>query len=468
MRSVTQSNLLMGLATTLALVGCGASEQPVAPAEDADDAIIGGSMVPSQLYPWMVAVHFEDGQGGWYQGCGGALIDSTHVLTAAHCSIEYNHRPDKHHFVVRSARPNTIRVAMRPNSLAALAPDELLRVRKVSVHPSYDDLSLDFDVAVYELARPVVLASYPTLADVAQTRRWVATQAPVKALGYGTIDVESGETSDYLRQVVVPLVSDAECAADYAGTDYLINGNTICAAPDAGGRDACYGDSGGPLFRSVGGQPVLVGVVSTGEGCAQADYPGIYARVSSVRDYIRACQAGSCENLTPGQFVCQLGWEDCDGNTRNGCERFVGGASECGACGAPACAGDDQCTFDANYALACTSAQPIVPEFLCTIAAEAGPYAHFQAHNPNARGQIIPAGPHNRFVGATDQVAEYFYPGDVSAYARLSGEPVAWLLRDQVADVPADAASCSAVSSSTDDARARALPRPAWRARFVD
>lgn len=468
MRNISDKTLLIGLATALSLAGCAASEQPVAPAEDADDAIIGGSMVPPQLYPWMVAVLFEDGQGGWYQGCGGALIDATHVLTAAHCSIEYNYRPDGHNFAVRSARPSTTRVAMRPGSLAALAPGELLRVRKIRVHPGYDDLSLDFDVAVYELARPVVLPSYPTLADVAQTRRWVAARAPVKALGYGTIDVQSGETSDYLRQVTVPLVPDAECAADYAGTSYLINSNTICAAPDSGGRDACYGDSGGPLLRTVGGQPMLVGIVSTGEGCAEADYPGIYSRVSSLRDYIRACQGGTCENLGPGQFVCQFGWEDCDGNSRNGCERFVGGASECGACGAPACTGSEQCTYDTNFELACAPAQPIVPEFLCTIPASAGVYAHFQAHNPNARGQIIPAGPHNRFLGATDPVAEYFSPGDVSAYALLSTEPVAWRLRDQLAEVPADAPSCAATATSTSDARARALPRASWRARFVD
>ncbi|KAG1702305.1 hypothetical protein DVH05_010095 [Phytophthora capsici] len=46
------------------------------------------------------------------------------------------------------------------------------------------------------------------------------------------------------------------------------------------GKDSCQGDSGGPLFANG----VLVRIVSFGQGCGQA--PGVYARVSSYRDFI--------------------------------------------------------------------------------------------------------------------------------------------------------------------------------------
>jgi secreted trypsin-like serine protease len=56
----------------------------------------------------------------------------------------------------------------------------------------------------------------------------------------------------------------------------------VCAGVDGGGRDACQGDSGGPLV--VAGR--LVGLVSWGNGCALAGYPGVYTRVSAMADLV--------------------------------------------------------------------------------------------------------------------------------------------------------------------------------------
>jgi len=56
----------------------------------------------------------------------------------------------------------------------------------------------------------------------------------------------------------------------------------ICAAVPGGGKDACQGDSGGPLV--VGGQ--LVGIVSWGVVCAEAQYSGVYSNIANVKSFV--------------------------------------------------------------------------------------------------------------------------------------------------------------------------------------
>lgn len=53
---------------------------------------------------------------------------------------------------------------------------------------------------------------------------------------------------------------------------------------------SCQGDSGGPIIGMYSnGTRVLVGIVSFGIGCADARYPGVYAKVSnpSINSWIR-------------------------------------------------------------------------------------------------------------------------------------------------------------------------------------
>merc|ERR1712083_895887 len=59
------------------------------------------------------------------------------------------------------------------------------------------------------------------------------------------------------------------------------------------------GDSGGPFICRDNGKAVLTGVVSFGIGCAWADYPGVYARVTAVLDWVKA-NMGSGSPPPPG------------------------------------------------------------------------------------------------------------------------------------------------------------------------
>merc|ERR1711956_134845 len=76
----------------------------------------------------------------------------------------------------------------------------------------------------------------------------------------------------------------------------------ICAGyPGVGGKDACQGDSGGPFVCNDGGKAVIAGVVSWGNGCALADYPGVYARTTyDSSDWNNYCSACECKDPIAG------------------------------------------------------------------------------------------------------------------------------------------------------------------------
>ena len=93
-----------------------------------------------------------------------------------------------------------------------------------------------------------------------------------------------GSISNALLRVEVPFVDAETCEDDYTG--YAISDKMICAGEK--GKDSCQGDSGGPLVTYDNGEPVLVGVVSWGIGCAYEGYPGVYARVSAFVDWINS------------------------------------------------------------------------------------------------------------------------------------------------------------------------------------
>ena len=85
-------------------------------------------------------------------------------------------------------------------------------------------------------------------------------------------------------EVEVDIVSKSECNSDYSGQ---ITDNMVCASRS--GKDSCQGDSGGPLIVKGGdvSADVQVGVVSWGNGCADPNFPGVYARVSSKISWIK-------------------------------------------------------------------------------------------------------------------------------------------------------------------------------------
>ena len=204
--------------------------------------------------------------------CGAVLISPRFVLTAAHC------QDADRDFVVG------------PHTFDELEEREIPVVDR-TIHPLYDSITYENDVAIFELeadamiiddSGEIVPAPYvklsPDIIDLDGSEMTV--------IGFGDIDPDEKITdfAEFLRRVDVEYVGNVACGRDHRGE---ITDSMMCA--EAPGRDACYGDSGGPLlltpsenFEDDG----LVGIVSWGRGCADEDYPGVYTRISSYYDWI--------------------------------------------------------------------------------------------------------------------------------------------------------------------------------------
>ncbi|HET6501120.1 MAG TPA: serine protease [Amycolatopsis sp.] len=232
-----------------------AGQAAAAPAMAARPFVVGGDTASIEDYPY--AVYLTDSGGN--QFCGGVLISSSAVATAAHCATAMG------------------KAAIR---VVAGRQDEqssdgiVAKVSSVWVEPGFSNPERGDDVAVLKLDRAVPYRQVDLPSGNDDALYAEGTEATV--LGWGRT-TEGGARSEILRKATVPVVSDASCSASYSAYDAK---SMVCAGYPEGGADACQGDSGGPLV--VG--DTLIGVVSWGEGCAQPGKPGVYARVSRYAD----------------------------------------------------------------------------------------------------------------------------------------------------------------------------------------
>jgi secreted trypsin-like serine protease len=239
----------------------------------ANEVVVGGTPTTTNQQPWVVALasrsRFGAGRSG--QFCGGVAVGPHTVITAAHCFgtealgvDDWKKLPD-------------LRVIEGRTDLAGDGGEEL-GLSQVWVNPAFDSATNANDVAVVTLDQDLPSGSSIPMAQSSDTADYKAgTEAQV----YGWGDTTGrGDYATALRTAPITILADTVCEQAYSGgsTGTYAPASMVCAGAKGGGRDACQGDSGGPLV--VAGR--LVGLVSWGNGCALADYPGVYTRVSAV------------------------------------------------------------------------------------------------------------------------------------------------------------------------------------------
>ena len=251
------------------------------------------------------AKRFHAVKGEWERvhRCGGAYIGENWVITAAHCLVKI--KGD-------IAAQRRVRLGTQDLTVGGAT----FRIERIAIHKDYVPDLKKHDIALIRVAadgetarlaagrlRPIrLLGTRPgdrALAafDRVSVTGWGLTAARASGARSKALDGSLLRGSPVLMKVALSILPEERCAAvpDYRG---FLGKGVICAGSAIPGRDACTGDSGGPLTRAQGNERVLVGLVSWGIGCALPGIPGIYTDVSAYRAWVEAAKSVPAGRVT--------------------------------------------------------------------------------------------------------------------------------------------------------------------------
>ncbi|ALC47976.1 CG11313 [Drosophila busckii] len=277
-----------GFITTVRPAAMSSVELPKPPACGANslaDKIYNGNDTALDEFVWMVLLEYETKNGQRALECAGSLINSRYVLTAAHCVIGEVEK--------KVGRLTRVRVGEHDLSTdrdchneVCNPPIQEFNIEQVIAHPEYDPSSNNkhHDIALIRLSAPVVLNEYiqPVCLPLASTRSAISPVEVFTVSGWGRS--LTARKSNVKQRLDIRFVDGKACSKKFEEANIRLISNQLCAGGEFA-RDSCDGDSGGPLMRLTSAW-FLEGVVSFGNRCGLAGWPGVYTRVSEYISWI--------------------------------------------------------------------------------------------------------------------------------------------------------------------------------------
>ncbi|XP_002199669.5 inactive serine protease PAMR1 isoform X2 [Taeniopygia guttata] len=257
----------------------------------------------SMRWPWQAAIYRTANgvkenslrKGSWILICSGALVNERTVVVAAHCVTDLGKT-----IVLKTAELKVVLGKFYRDDDRDEKTIQNLRISAIIVHPNYDPILLDSDIAVIKLldkarissrVQPICLSSSHDLTSSTEDLKIMVTGwkvlADIKDLGY---------KNDTIRMGVVQMVDSLLCEQQYEdnGIQVSITDNMFCAKQDhTAFSNICPAETGGIAAITLPGKASpelrwhLMGLVSWGydKTCSLELYSG-YTKALPFKDWI--------------------------------------------------------------------------------------------------------------------------------------------------------------------------------------
>ncbi|XP_054152811.1 brain-specific serine protease 4-like [Oppia nitens] len=225
--------------------------------------VVNGKDANEGSYPWMVAI-LKNGDS-W---CGGSIINSRWILTAAHC---FMNDQDPKLYAIRVGTVNR-------NRGRAYRVDYLVMHERFHLDNMYNS-----DIAMLHVRQDIEMGENVNSICLPTRQYEDPLASRLLVTGWGQTQFDNHDLPTNLQEVLLTRISIFKCADMYKGKDNKIYFSQLCTLNK--NQDACQGDSGGPALEYRNKAAYLVGIVSYGSTCADG-MPGVFTKVSYYIDWI--------------------------------------------------------------------------------------------------------------------------------------------------------------------------------------